>query len=139
MGAGLSFLFFEDGRCNFLVLCNVRMPAQPCVLMRPAASPPPPCARLQEALRLQQLRHAHVVAFYGVALMGSKGLVLMEFCEGAQLYCLYCTVLRVLHWLHCTSLHCVLHCTVYRIHAAAAWLCSRHRAITCLPACQTAQ
>ena len=74
---------------------------------------PPLPARLQEALRLQQLRHAHVVAFYGVALMGSKGLVLMEFCEGAQLGCLYCTSHHIR-----TSWPCFRRCA----HRLPAWL-----------------
>ena len=37
---------------------------------------------VQEAMRLQQLRHPHIVGFYGVMLAGSKGVVLMEYAEG---------------------------------------------------------
>jgi hypothetical protein len=33
-------------------------------------------------MRLQQLRHPHIVGFYGVMLAGSKGVVLMEYAEG---------------------------------------------------------
>ena len=43
---------------------------------------------LQEAVRLHQLRHPHVVSFVGVALLPAeqKGVILMEFCEGRDLY-----------------------------------------------------
>ncbi|PRW33966.1 serine threonine- kinase receptor R831 [Chlorella sorokiniana] len=43
-------------------------------------------AFLTEAERLHQLRHAHVVALYGVALAGSRGLILMEHCSGRDLH-----------------------------------------------------
>ena len=33
---------------------------------------------------MQQLRHPNVVGFYGVSLDGPKGILLMEFCEGAR-------------------------------------------------------
>ena len=43
---------------------------------------------LQEAVRLHQLRHPHVVGFVGVAVLPEeqKGVILMEFCEGRDLY-----------------------------------------------------
>ncbi|KAL4419965.1 hypothetical protein ABPG75_007063 [Micractinium tetrahymenae] len=41
---------------------------------------------VQEAERLHQLRHAHVVALYGVALSGSRGIILMEYCSGRDLH-----------------------------------------------------
>ena len=40
------------------------------------------CLGVQEAERLHQLRHAHVVGLYGVALSGSRGVLLMEYCSG---------------------------------------------------------
>lgn len=39
-----------------------------------------PC--LQEAVHMQALRHPNVVSFFGVSLLGSKGVLLMELCEG---------------------------------------------------------
>ncbi|KAL4420111.1 hypothetical protein ABPG77_000282, partial [Micractinium sp. CCAP 211/92] len=41
---------------------------------------------VQEAERLHQLRHAHVVTLYGVALSGSRGIILMEYCSGRDLH-----------------------------------------------------
>ena len=46
----------------------------------PLAPASPAC--LQEAMRLQALRHPNLVGFYGVCLAGSKGVVLLEYCEG---------------------------------------------------------
>lgn len=40
-------------------------------------------ARLQEASRMQLLRHPHIVSFFGVSVDGTAGLILMEYCEGA--------------------------------------------------------
>lgn len=37
---------------------------------------------LLEAQRMQQLRHANIVSFYGMALDNAKGLLVMELCEG---------------------------------------------------------
>ena len=51
-----------------------------------------PTARLgcprpaQEALRLHQLRHPHVVGFVGVSVAEGKGIILMELCEGRDLH-----------------------------------------------------
>ena len=42
---------------------------------------------LQEAGRLQLLRHPNVVGFFGVSVDGSKGLLLMEYCEGELALC----------------------------------------------------
>lgn len=42
--------------------------------------------RLQEAERLHQLRHAHVVALYGVALSGPQGVLITEYCSGRDLH-----------------------------------------------------
>lgn len=41
---------------------------------------------VREAVRLHQLRHATVVGFVGVALVGTKGVLLQELCEGRDLY-----------------------------------------------------
>ncbi|KAL4452700.1 hypothetical protein ABPG75_008362 [Micractinium tetrahymenae] len=38
-----------------------------------------------EAERMHQLRHAHIVALYGVALSGPVGVLLMEYCGGRDL------------------------------------------------------
>ncbi|PRW39194.1 serine threonine- kinase [Chlorella sorokiniana] len=40
---------------------------------------------VQEAERLHQLRHSHVVALYGVSLSGANGYLLMEYCAGRDL------------------------------------------------------
>ncbi|KAL4421640.1 hypothetical protein ABPG75_010931 [Micractinium tetrahymenae] len=42
-------------------------------------------AFITEAMRLHQLRHAHMVALYGVALSGSTGVLLLEYCAGRDL------------------------------------------------------
>ncbi|KAL4421641.1 hypothetical protein ABPG75_010932 [Micractinium tetrahymenae] len=42
-------------------------------------------AFITEAMRLHQLRHAHMVALYGVALSGSTGVLLLESCAGRDL------------------------------------------------------
>ena len=49
---------------------------------RPALPAP---RRPAEASLLQGLRHPNIVGFYGLALTRSKGVVLMELCEGARL------------------------------------------------------
>ncbi|PRW39133.1 cytochrome P450 chloroplastic isoform C [Chlorella sorokiniana] len=41
---------------------------------------------LTEAVQLQRLRHAAVVGFVGVSVRGRTGLLLMEYCEGRDLY-----------------------------------------------------
>lgn len=49
----------------------------------PLPSPPRP---QQEAQRLHSLRHSNVVALYGISFVGSRGMLLMEFCEGRDLH-----------------------------------------------------
>ena len=47
----------------------------------------PACANcVQEATHLQHLRHPNVVALYGIALTKTKGIVVMELCEGRDLH-----------------------------------------------------
>ncbi|KAL4431314.1 hypothetical protein ABPG75_006570 [Micractinium tetrahymenae] len=41
---------------------------------------------LAEASKLAQLRHPHIVTLFGLALTPTKGVVLMELCEGHDLY-----------------------------------------------------
>lgn len=43
-------------------------------------------ACVQEAMHLQHLRHPNVVALYGIALSKTKGIVVMELCEGRDLH-----------------------------------------------------
>jgi serine/threonine protein kinase len=43
------------------------------------------CRPLQEALLLQHLRHPNLVGFFGLSLTASKGVILMELCEGRDL------------------------------------------------------
>jgi len=43
------------------------------------------CHSLQEAMRMQLLRHPHIVVFYGMSLDGNRGTLLLEFCEGRDL------------------------------------------------------
>lgn len=38
---------------------------------------------MTEATRLHSLRHPNVIAFYGISIKEGKGLVIMEFAEGA--------------------------------------------------------
>lgn len=63
---------------------------QPVACRSPAASYGTSLRRLpgkpQEAVRLHQLRHPAVVGFVGVALSGSRGILLLEMCEGRDLY-----------------------------------------------------
>lgn len=56
-----------------------------CCLL-PAAWPAPHPVPVQEAVRLHQLRHPHVVSFVGVAVSDGKGVLLMELCEGRDLH-----------------------------------------------------
>ena len=53
----------------------------------PADSVPPRPSHCQafvtEATRLHSLRHPNVIAFYGISIKEGKGLVIMEFAEGA--------------------------------------------------------
>lgn len=53
----------------------------------PADSAPPRPSHCQafvtEATRLHSLRHPNVIAFYGISIKEGKGLVIMEFAEGA--------------------------------------------------------
>lgn len=47
----------------------------------------PACTNcVQEATHLQHLRHPNVVALYGIALTKTKGIVVMELCEGRDLH-----------------------------------------------------
>ncbi|KAL4445436.1 hypothetical protein ABPG77_011261 [Micractinium sp. CCAP 211/92] len=39
-----------------------------------------------EATRLQQLRHPHIVSLYAVSLLGGRGVLLMEYCSGHDLF-----------------------------------------------------
>ena len=55
--------------------------ALPC---QPRCTTPLPPA--QEALRLHQLRHQHIVGFVGVSVAEGKGIILMELCEGRDLH-----------------------------------------------------
>ena len=41
-------------------------------------------AFITECLRLQQLRHPNIVQLMGVAVSGTKGVVLLEYAEGKQ-------------------------------------------------------
>jgi len=54
-----------------------------CCMLGSLCHAPLLCPIAQEAMRLQHLRHGHVVNFYGVSLDDSgRGIIVMEFCEG---------------------------------------------------------